>query len=342
MEVTLGSDIVKPMEILTAASSVVARLTWDYTQHAPQMVALYEHAKQSQWNAATDINWDIDVGFNSPLPDDSWYAMAAFEASPMARYGRSMWDKFRWELQAWMVSQFLHGEQGALVATARLVETLPNIEAKSYAATQVVDEARHVEVFSRYLEQNVSSPYIVSAPLEALLKNILNDSQWDVIALGMQVVVEPLAMSAFRLANSTFHDKLIKQITQLVANDEARHLSFGIVLLEDIYQEMSEAELRYREEFVLEAARLMSRRFLLEDIWERIGIDRQEGMEFAATNEMMIRYRQALFAKVVSGLIRIGMMTSRVRAGFAKLNLLDLASRRAIEGRSHRLRSLCT
>jgi hypothetical protein len=314
---------------LTVTTSVNAHLTWNYSPGAPRMRALYEFAKQAQWNATTDIDWSLDVPFGEPLQDYSSYVIASFENSPLMAHGRPMWDRFRWEFQAWMVSQFMHGEQGALLASARLVESLPDVESKYYASSQVVDEARHVEVFARYLRERVPSPYGISAPLLSLLADVLNASQWDMTALGMQVMIEPLAMASFRLAENTFHDDLIKQIAAHVARDEARHVSFGIQLLNGICPHMTGAELSMREEFILEAAHLLSQRFLLEDIWDRLGIDRREGMTFAATSPMMVGYRQTIFAKIVASLVRIGLMTDRVHDGFARMNLLGYAGTRA-------------
>jgi len=188
---------------------VDAHLNWDYRPSHPQLRTLYEKAKQAQWNASTDVDWSTEVPFGAPLPDDSSYAMASFESSPLARRGRPIWDTFRWELQSWMVSQFLHGEQGALVVAARLVEVAPDLDSKYCAASQAIDEARHVEAFSRYLLTKVPQPYPITAPLAALLRDILADPAWDITALGMQIIVEALAMAAFRMANTTFHDDLV-------------------------------------------------------------------------------------------------------------------------------------
>ena len=149
----------------------------------------------------------------------------------------------------------------------------------------------------------------------------------DITALGMQIVVEALAMAAFRLANSTFHDRLICDITRLVARDEARHVSFGVLSLEGIYREMTSAELADREDMVLESASLMRRRFLLEDVWERIEVDRTEGVDFASHNELMVKYRQAIFARVVTALANIGLLTPRVRDGLERLDLIGFADR---------------
>jgi hypothetical protein len=226
-----------------------------------------------------------------------------------------------------MVSQFLHGEQGALVVASRLVEVVPDLDSKFYAASQAADEARHVEVFSRYLREKVPAPYPITAPLAELLEDLLADSRWDITALGMQIVVEALAMAAFRLAENTFHDDLICQITRLVARDEARHVSFGVLALEGIYAQMTRAELADREEMVLNAASLMRQRFLLEDVWERMEVNRDEGVGFAAHDALMVKYRQAIFAKVVSALGNIGLLTPRVRTGLERLDLLGFADR---------------
>ena len=316
------------MDGLILPASADLRLNLTYEVRQPRILSLYEQGKAAQWNATTDVDWSAPVDFGAPLPDDSSYAIAAFDSSPLARLGRPAWDSFRWEFQSWMVSQFLHGEQGALVGTARLAELMPDVEAKYFAASQVGDEARHVEAFSRYLREHVATPYPISAPLTALLSDALTDRRWDVVALGLQIMVEALAMAAFRLANATFHDPLIKQITTLVGRDEARHVAFGVLALSDLYRELSDGERAERAEFVLEAAALMRRRFLLEDVWDRIGVDHDEGTAFAAENPMMIAYRQAIFAKVVSSLARIGLMTEQVRDGFGKLDLLGFAASR--------------
>jgi P-aminobenzoate N-oxygenase AurF len=309
----------------TVTTPVETTLTWDYDHRLPRMATLYERAKSAQWNASTDIDWSVEVESGSPLPDDSPFAMASFESSPLARRGRKAWDDFRWELQTWMVSQFLHGEQAALIVACRLAQTLPDLDNKLFAATQAVDEARHVEAFSRYLREKAPLTYPITSSLAALLNDILADSRWDVTALGMQIMVEALAMAAFRLASSTFHDDLIRQITTLVARDEARHVSFGVLSLSGIYDQMTTAERGEREDLILDAASLMRRRFMLEDVWERLEVDRAAGVAYATSDELMIRYRQTIFGRIVPALERVGLLTPRVRD---ELHLLDLLRRR--------------
>jgi hypothetical protein len=309
---------------LLVRTPVDASLSWDYEPAGTRIRALYDRARQAQWDIG-DLDWSLPVPFGGPLPDDSAFAMAAFEASPLARRGRPAWDVFRWELQSWMVSQFLHGEQAAMVVAGRLVGSVPDLESKLYATSQAVDEARHVDVFSRYLREKVPEPYGISGPLREMLEDILGDDRWDVTALGMQIMVEALAMAAFRLAESTFHDGLIKQIARLVARDEARHVSFGVLCLDGLYDQMTAAERAEREDLVLESASLIRRRFLLHDVWERLEVDRREGPEFAATHPLMIKYRQAIFSRVGAALDQVGLLSDRVRRGLDGLQLLGFA-----------------
>jgi hypothetical protein len=282
---------------------------------------------QDAWSIA-GIDWSAGGGLQ---PDAAW-ALAAFASSPLARHGAGIWDAFRREFQGWMACQFLHGEQGALEATRRLEMLLPDADARAYAGVQVADEARHVEAFARYVRERVPEPYALSPPLGRLLDGALRERRWDFVVLGMQVIVESLALSAFRLASGTFADPLLQQISALVARDETRHVSFGVLLLRDAYRDLSASARAEREEFVLEAAELTSRRFLFGDIWQRLGVDVVEGEAFAAGNPTMVAWRQAVFAKVVTSVARIGLAGPGLRDGLERLGLLSAAGRRALTG----------
>jgi hypothetical protein len=313
-------------------ATVRTHLDWGYARTDGRLRRLYERGKRLQWNATTDIDWALPVEFGAMLPPAVGQATFPFHRHPQ----EGTWDRFRWEFQAWMVSQFLHGEQGALLAAARLVETAPDLEAKLCAASQVADEARHVEVYTRYLHEKLGHAYPINRSLEALLRNILTETRWDVIYLGMQVIVEGLAVAAFRMGAATFHDPLIARITDLVARDEARHVSFGIVALDGLYSSLSAHELAEREEFVLEAADLMRRRFLLEEIWDRMELDRRTGVEYAERDATMVLYRQLLFAKVVGSLRRLSLMTPRMQQRLAALSLLPPGASPAIDDEAAR------
>lgn len=307
-----------------------AALAPSYDARSPRLAALYESGKRSQWDGGTDIDWSQASDAPDELPQDSEYVVAAFRASPLARYGEAVRAEFRRAFQSWIVSQFLHGEQGALVGAARLAATIPDIEAKSVAAAQAADEARHVEVFRRYVHERVPDAFPIAPSLSTLLAQSFAGT-WDFTAIGVQVVVEPVALAEFRLAGRTFTDPLLRSITELVARDESRHISFGAILLEDLAKEWSDAERAEREEFVLEAASLISRQFRLDEIWERLGIDACDGAAFATTNGMMVSYRQAIFSRVVTSLARIGLLTPRVHAGLAQLDIISPAVARTLQ-----------
>jgi hypothetical protein len=332
------TDLMKasPLDRLDVDADVVTSFTWDYVQSRPPLTKLYEKGKTSQWNATTDVDWSIDVDFGVPNPDLSDEDRALIEGfmgfdnpdSPF--YGMNEEERagMAWQFQAWMVSQFMHGEQGALVATARLVETVPDIDSKYYAANQVADEARHVEAYAKYINDKMGPQhaYAISAPLESLLTDIMTESRWDITYLGMQIMVEGLALAAFGMGNVLFRDDVIKQITDLVMRDEARHVAFGVLSLRDVVPELTAAELADREEFLLEATDLMYRRFLLEQVWERMGVDVEKGKAYAANNPLMIIFRQILFSKIVPNVNKLGLMTPRIRERFVDLQVAQFES----------------
>jgi hypothetical protein len=297
-------------------------VNWDYDESSRGLAHLYEQAKSAQWNAASDIDWTQECRFGSLLTPRSAFEWEAFRTSPFADRPMPEWSRFQWEWQSYMVSQFLHGEQAGLVAAARLVQQLPTVDGKELAATQVIDEARHVEVFHRYISGHVPEPYPVSPSLTDLLASSIGSDSWDLAAIGIQVVIEPMALAMFRLGRSALHDALIREILDRVARDEARHLSFGALLLPPVLAELSEAEWRTREEFVIEAARLMRGRFLLAEVWERLGVDAATGTNFAETSPMMSTYRRTAFAKLGTALARVGLLTEPVRKGLDGLGIL--------------------
>ncbi|MET8756353.1 ferritin-like domain-containing protein [Lentzea sp. NPDC004782] len=315
---------------LSIDADVTAVLTWVYETGGSRLTALYENAKAAQWNATTDIDWTIDLPYGSPLPDGSDLARRSFLSSPLGDRGRAGWDEFRWEVQGWTVSQFLHGEQAAMVASARLAELLPNIDAKYYAISQAGDEARHTEAFARYVDLQIPEPYPLSPALKALFTDALSASSWDITAIAIQSLVEPIALAGFRMAGSTFHDDLVKRIVAKIAQDEARHVSFGVLLLNEALRELTSAELASREEFVLEAVSLMRTRFLMAEVWERFGVPVSDGTAFAAVDPGLSAFRRTLFSRLVPMLAHIGLLTPRVVDGLTRMDLLDRAAVRTV------------
>ena len=201
---------------------------------------------------------------------------AVYIGTPVEKWGDKEWLEFGIEGRNWMLSQFLHGEQGALICTAKIVETVPWYDAKLYASTQVMDEARHVEVFARYLSEKLGGQYQVNSHLRMLLDDIVNDSRWDMTYLGMQVMVEGLALAAFGFLHQITSEPLLKQLLRYVMSDEARHVAFGVLSLKEVYDGMSDAEIKDRQEFAFEAAIRMRDRFMQQEVWERMGVDMRD------------------------------------------------------------------
>jgi len=232
----------------TVASDFDTTFTWNYSKgERPALDKLYEKAKTSQWNGSTDLDWSIDVDPERTALELSQndrrmqYVRALVDepGSPVRSWREPEITRYAMENVAHRVSQFLHGEQGALICTARIVETVPWIDAKYYASTQVVDEARHVEVFGRYLEEKLQTRYPMNAHLGALIDDVLSDSRWDITYLGMQILIEGLALAAFGTIYRTSSEPLLRQLIRYVMSDEARHVAFGVLSLQEAYRELS-------------------------------------------------------------------------------------------------------
>jgi len=302
-----------------------ALLSWDYAHDDERLVRLYEKAKKSQWNVTTDIDWDRDVD-PTHVDEANLEHLRTDPASPFASFEDKALGELAWEQQAWTISQFLHGEQGALMASAKIVDTVPDNDAKLYAATQVMDEARHVEVYDRYLNEKLGRTYPINASLQSLIGNLMSDSRWDMTYLGMQIMIESLALAAFGFIYQTTEEPLLRDITFHVMSDEARHVAFGIASLDRLYQDMPEAERRDREEFVCEAAELMRDRFLMREVFERMELPVAECVAFMRDHPLQQQFRSLLFSKVVPNVKRIGLLTPYVRTQFERLGIIEFES----------------
>jgi P-aminobenzoate N-oxygenase AurF len=293
---------------------------WDYEVTRAELRALYERAKVEQWNAQTTPDWSVNVEVTPERYPD--------ERIPF--FGTEYWDRMtekekqevRLGVTSWSLSQFMHGEQGALLATAKIVKSVPNMDAKFYAATQVMDEARHVEVYHKYLTEKLEGSWPITPPLRTLLDAILTDSRWDMTYLGMQILVEGLALAAFGMIYNTTKEPLIKQITQYIMADEARHVAFGVMSLRDLYPQMTASELKEREEFTIEACRMMRDRFDMAELYERLGLPVKELVEIRMNSEGMKLFRNLLFMKIVPNLRKLGLLTPRVREVFGEMGVL--------------------
>jgi hypothetical protein len=308
--------------------------TWDYTRSRPALVKLYEKAKTSQWNGSTDLDWSTEVDWDA-LHDEHAAVNARFnilstaDDSPLKSWSERQWIDFHQEMQTYFLSQFLHGEQGALICTAKIVETVPWIDAKYYASTQVMDEARHVEVFAKYIDTKLDGFYPINAHLKLLLDDIITDSRWDMTYLGMQIMVEGLALAAFGFMHMLTEEPLLKQLLRYVMSDEARHVAFGVLSLKEFYDGLTDAEMLERQEFAFEAAVRMRDRFLQQEVWERMGVDVRRMVTLQLENEGDKNddpFQQLLFSKIVPNCKKLGLLDRNggwLRKKFGEMNVIQ-------------------
>ncbi|RSN69940.1 ferritin-like domain-containing protein [Actinomadura sp. WAC 06369] len=299
------------------------RFTWEYDDGRDRLLALYQKGKDKQWDSAKRIDWDLEVDPHDVLgvPDQS-----------LAVYGTKHWDRMsekdRGELRrhsaSWQFSQFVHGEQGAMVTAARIVESVPDLDSKFYSATQAMDEARHVELFSKFLQEKIGLVYPINTKLQELLDDTLADSRWDMPYLGMQVLIEGLALAAFGVMRDVTTKPLPKQILAYVMQDEARHVAFGRLALRDYYKQLSPAELREREDFVIEGCHLMRDRIRGREVWENIGIPPAEIDEMIENSPYMRMFQSMLFSRIVPCVKDIGLWSERIRKTYDDMGVLEM------------------
>lgn len=301
---------------------------WRYPADHPEMADLYQRAKQGQWDGAS-LPWGTDVDLERaeaavfPMDFLDWRAgeQLGIELSPAGRL------KLLNDFGAWTLSQFLHGEQGALYAAAQVTEAVGFMDGKFYGATQVMDEARHVEVFLRYLDEKIGKIYQINDNLYTIIDALMTDARWDMKFLGMQIMIEGLALGAFGTMYHRTREPLLRELLARVISDEARHVHFGVVALRDhIRRNCSERERAEREDWAFEVAMLMRNRFLAREVWEewfagtRVTWDRWK--RFIQDSPGMEGFRTTMFARMVPNLREIGLLSPRIADHYGKVGLM--------------------
>ncbi|MDQ6798711.1 MAG: ferritin-like domain-containing protein [Actinomycetota bacterium] len=324
-------EVDPPERVHSVASGAATLMTWEYGSTRAGLASLYERAKSNQWNGRTDLPWETEVDQESVVRAnaDRVGGLALdldVTGTPAERWGDPEWLRFGVESQNWTMSQFLHGEQGALVCAAKIVESVPWIDAKYYAATQVMDEARHVEVFSRYLDTKLSGRYPVNAQLQMLLDDVIADSRWDLTYLGMQVMLEGLGLAAFALIQEQTTEPLLRRLLDYVIADEARHMAFGVISLRDVYADLSEPEIRDRQEFAFESVLGIRDRILQQEVWERMGVPARVAVPLVRQSPEHHALNAKLFARIVPACSTIGLLDAGdgwLRRRFDELGVLQ-------------------
>jgi hypothetical protein len=308
-------------ELETILTSFDSAYAWNYGNLKEGLRDLYEKAKRDQWNGTTQLAWDTEVDPERGILPELTNPLVGYP--PYERLTPRERDRLRHGQVALQLSQFLHGEQGALIVASQLVGAVPWIDAKYYAGTQTMDEARHVEVFSRYLREKLEWQWPVNDSLKELLDATIRDGRWDLKYLGMQIIIEGLAMAAFGNLFQITTEPLLKELVRYVMKDESRHVAFGVLSLAEYYDDMPAGELADREEFVIYACELMRNRLVGDQIASAMGWNRDEVREIVLASPPAQMFRRLLFARVVPNLKRLGLLTPRVREAFARLGILE-------------------
>lgn len=292
---------------------------WEYGRDRAQLVTLYNKAMASQWSSVIDLDWSTDVDPEALVDLDTPMlrlvkAATQVPGSPIKAWGDKELTAYAIEGFKAQISQFMHGEQGAMMTAAKIVETVPWIDAKYYASTQTMDEARHTEVFAKYLQTKLGDPYPMSPYLEEQVTTLLEDSRWDIAYLGMQIIIESLALAAFGDLLRRTEEPLLRKLLRYVLADEARHVAFGILSLAEFYEHLSEAELKDRQEFLAENTLRNRSRSTTPEVWDRLGVPFEKVApalaEAASTLNVnpFAGFQKAFFSKLVPNVGKLGLL----------------------------------
>src|SRR6202161_511353 len=308
---------------------------WDYERDRGQLVTLYNKAMGSQWNSVQDLDWSIEVDPERLVAEQDSPLLGVagtLPGSPLASWTDREFTQLGIELFKANLSQFMHGEQGAMMTAAKIVETVPWIDAKYYASTQTMDEARHTGVSARYLSSKLGEAYPMSPYLKGQIWSLLEDSRWDIAYLGMQIVIESLALAAFGDMLRRTQEPLLRKLLRYVMSDEARHVAFGVLTLSEFYRDLSEAELLERQEFLVDATLNSRARATTPEVWERMCTTAEEVFPFIVQAAQKTKvnpaggFARGFFAKLVPNVRKLGLLDANngyLRERWGEAGLLE-------------------
>jgi hypothetical protein len=302
---------------------LIGTYNWDYTAADDRINRLYQLAKKRQWNVEIDLDWSQPWNQEDLTLEDYAYNHQMFnDYKPYIKLSDEKKLEFQNKAAAWALAQFLHGEQGALLVSSQLCSCAPTYNSKLYAATQAYDEARHVEAFNKYIQTRPRLMYPIDKYLKYLLDKILTDERWDLKFIGMQLIIEGLALGAFKTFPQVHPDPLAHSIVEYIIKDEARHVTFGVNYLEEHIKNLSQHEIEERAEFAYEACVVMKNRFHAIQVFEEFGWDVEETCAYARNVPIREQFQQFIFQGVIPNLKKVGLLTETVRPKFEELDLL--------------------
>lgn len=311
-------------EQYVVSALIPAVLDFTYSGDGDELRRLYEMAKRDQWNATNAIEWwkpvDAEAGL---LPDERVPLFGTPYWESLDERGRR---KLNQAQSAWILAQFLHGEYITLRACGQIASSIPRFDGTLYVATQVMDEARHVEVYRRYISEKLGGQmYGVNPTLKQLADILLADPRWYFKLIGVQLVIEGLALSSLRSMARNAKDELVRDVIGYVLKDEARHVGFGVIALKDVIMGLQEEEREELAQAALMACGLMIKGFFSADIFLEVGFTESELPEIAQAvkaSPMATGFREELRRALVPNFKRVGLLTDKIRPEYAKYGLL--------------------
>jgi hypothetical protein len=299
--------------------------TWEYGSEVEELRALYERGKKGQWNAEDDLDW------STPVARDEWFMPregASLLSSILTSTGAdeatcraAAWDEF-----SHLISQLLHGEQAALQLCGQLVNCCPSMDAKWYAGSQVIDEVRHVEAFSKFLQRKMGVVHPIDPTLKVLLDKLLEAPTWQTKTLGMQTLFEGMAVGIMDIVARTNTNPLIADIIRRVHGDEARHAAFGILSMRRLVKESDPETMAELEDFafnVLETLNANQQLDMLHRFGPKYGLDPDNVVQMMhSLPEWGFLNSEPFMHTVMPNLTRLGLVTERTEERYRERGIL--------------------
>ncbi len=288
--------------------------TWEYGSEVEELRALYERGKKGQWNAEEDLDWSM------PIPRDEWIVEPVGGTLLGTVLGALGADEqtcrdAAWDELAHLFSQLLHGEQAAMQLCGQLVNCVPTMDQKWYAGSQVIDEVRHVEVFSKFLQRKMGTIYPIDPTLKVLLDRLLEAPTWQTKVLGMQTLFEGMAVGIMDLVKRASRHPFLTDMITRVHQDEARHAAFGVLSMRRLVKEASPETMVQLEDFaygILETLNANQQLDMLHLLGPKYGLDPENVVQMMHGNEQWAFLNSEPFMHtVVPNLKRLGLITER-------------------------------
>ena len=160
-------------------------------------------------------------------------------AGLIAKHGPPRLDDKRKQALGRLFAMIMWGELAAWKVSAALADELEPFEAKLAATSQTFDEARHFYVMHDYLTALGAMPERLDRGAETLLSAITDADHLSKKLIGMQLMIEPVALTIFQLVRRMDVEPVLTGLMPYYERDEARHVALGVKYLPAMIRQMS-------------------------------------------------------------------------------------------------------